>query len=1279
VAGVNRGGAARVCVLLFAFALCLCTSALGAEVNNFGAQGTGAGEFFEPRGIAVDQKNAHVYVGDANNSRMEQFVESGEFTLGWGWGVLSGAAIAQTCSAQCVAGVEGAGAGQFGAPTGVAVDNDPLSASFGDVYVVDSRNERIEKFDSSGHFILMVGGGVNLETHANVCLAGEACGVGAEGVGPGEFTSLRGSVVAVTAAGDLLVGNQEHIQRFTEGGAPVGTVAIPGAGEVRGLAVDSEDHVYVVATEFAAVHKYDLTGKELGEPRATPESPLAITLAPAGELFVSTESGSAHHIVEFDTAGTELSSFDAGPPNGENARGIAFVENLGAVDVLNGSEVRVVQPPPAGPVILDGSLNATGVGRTGATLNATANPEGQPAVSYSFEYGETVAYGNTTAATPLGTGFEDAPAVGSIAGLSPNTTYHYRLVVSDGAAHVRTSADATFKTLPPAGVDAEGVSHVADTSAILDGSVNPLSSETTYQFEYGTTTAYGSTAPSVPAGAGSGEVDVPVEESIQGLTAGTTYHYRLSVENGLGRFSGEDRVFTTQTAAGGGLDGRIDEMVSPAAKNGVSFEALTREGGIIQAAAEGNAFAYIAKAPINHEPLGNRSISDTQLLAQRIGPAVWKTTDISTPHEGPAGTIPGMLSEYHQFSDDLRQAAVEPAGATPLAPSIMGEHGERTPYIREETGAFIPLVTKGNVPEGVHFGGIEIRPEAFIQGVTYIAGTPDFSELIVSARAPLTKGFEPGESNNLFSWRKGSLELVSVLPNGAPVSSEGLNAALGQENFAMENALSRDGTRIVFEALASSPRLYVRDLKLQQTVRVDVPEAGLPTRSGQVVFQAANTDGSKIFFSDDAQLTRDSHAKETEPDLYMCEVVVVGPALTCHITDLSKVLFARERANVQKRILGVSDSGRYVYYVANGRLAAGAEHGNCAAGTSEGENELCTLYMTDTETGQTRMLARLAGADGPDWGSTGSQDLGEVTSRVSPNGQYVAFMSLRSLTGFDNRDAHSGARDQEVFVYSLEDSTLTCASCNPMGARPNGVFDTSRFPGLLVDRPNNWSSQWLAGSIPGWTRVDLAFSQYQSRYLSDKGRLFFTSPDQLVPHDTNGKEDVYEYEPSGIGNCADQRGCVGLVSSGTSGEESAFLDASSEGENVFFMTSARLTPSDSDNAYDIYDARVCGEAAACTAPEVLGAKSCSGVDACRTGPAFAPEVLPQPPSSGSSGGGNLAPVTSAHAPTRAELLRRALKRCATRPRRSRKRCVAQARKHYGRRPLSSTSHGKRRK
>ena len=140
--------------------------------------------------------------------------------------------------------------------------------------------------------------------------------------------------------------------------------------------------------------------------------------------------------------------------------------------------------------------------------------------------------------------------------------------------------------------------------------------------------------------------------------------------------------------------------------------------------------------------------------------------------------------------------------------------------------------------------------------------------------------------------------------------------------------------------------------------------------------------------------------------------------------------------------------------------------------------------------------------------------LGHLTSSVSPDGRYVAFMSDRSLTGYDNIDASSGQRDEEVYLYDAQSGRLVCASCNPTGARPVGRFEQY---GLDGDLQGTWSASISRRVDPRLAQESEVIARYQPRFLSEDGRVFFDSSDALVPQDTNGTEDVYEFEPEGIG------------------------------------------------------------------------------------------------------------------------------------------------------------------
>ncbi len=539
-----------------------------------------------------------------------------------------------------------------------------------------------------------------------------------------------------------------------------------------------------------------------------------------------------------------------------------------------------------------------------------------------------------------------------------------------------------------------------------------------------------------------------------------------------------------------------------------------------------------------------------------------------------------------------------------------------------------------------------------------------------------------------------------VTYNGAVWVAAASGAELGAEGALYRQAISSDGSRVVWSKVPSgshsAEHLYMRDTLHGQTVQLDKPEAGVsePGPTPQPHFQGASADGLRIFFTDIQRLTTNSTASAETSDLYVCEIAETEGHSECKLKDLSVDSNAGQSAEVQGLLPGSSEDGSAVYFVANGALAPGASQGRCRPQGGQ-QSATCNLYVERYKAGTEGsegsweapvLVAALAQADRPDWQPTlHANDLGDITSRVSPNGNFIAFMSDRSLTGYDNTDINSGAADEEVFLYNAGTAKTICASCNPTGSRPAGVFDTLESGegiDLLIDRPEIWQERWLSGSLPGWTSLDLTHALYQSRYLSNEGRLFFNSAEALVQQDDNGKEDVYEYEPSGLGNCtealstysAKSGGCISLLSGGSSSHESAFLDASANGNDVFFLTAAPLVAQDKDTNYDVYDASVCGQAGtpACLPAPVSPPTECATLEQCRPGspPAGA---FQSPATTSVSGNGNLPPQQQVLASkgaakplTRAQKLAAALKLCKKDKSKSKRAaCEKQARKKYG--------------
>jgi hypothetical protein len=202
-----------------------------------------------------------------------------------------------------------------------------------------------------------------------------------------------------------------------------------------------------------------------------------------------------------------------------------------------------------------------------------------------------------------------------------------------------------------------------------------------------------------------------------------------------------------------------------------------------------------------------------------------------------------------------------------------------------------------------------------------------------------------------------------------------------------------------------------------------------------------------------------------------------------------------------------------------------------------------------------------------------------VPARATASGSVFLFSTQGLIPGFN-----SGGMNQ-VYRYDLAQDKLSCVSCPPDGIVPSGDARLTNDD-LLSPQPD--------GALVA------------DRGMSDDGRrVFFDTPDALVPRDANGRRDVYEWTPSG----------VSLISSGRSQQNSFLLDSGASGNDVFFATAEDLVPGDTDSSYDVYDARVNGGF-----KKVEAAAPCAG-DGCQ-GSMSEALSLPTPASVGFSGAGN---------------------------------------------------------
>jgi hypothetical protein len=264
-------------------------------------------------------------------------------------------------------------------------------------------------------------------------------------------------------------------------------------------------------------------------------------------------------------------------------------DDLATPEVVEHSKINIEAAPPA---VVTGE--AEQVEGATATLAGTVNPNGGTLSECYFEYGKTESYGSKANCASLPKpGDNPVPVSASIAGLSEHTTYHFR-VVATNATETSKGSDRTFTTGPKAVVQTGAASSITQSGATLNATVNPEGAAvTSCVFDYGTTTSYGQEArcASTP---GSGSSPVPVSAVLPGLSASTTYHFRILAGTMSGTSDGEDMTLTTEAAQK--LEGPPQEEIPGAGAKKQQEEAAAAAAALAKKQQEEAVAAAKAKA-----------------------------------------------------------------------------------------------------------------------------------------------------------------------------------------------------------------------------------------------------------------------------------------------------------------------------------------------------------------------------------------------------------------------------------------------------------------------------------------------------------------------------------------------------------------------------------------------------------------------------------------------------------------------------------------------------------
>ncbi len=418
------------------------------------------------------------------------------------------------------------GGGSFTCPSGLAVDGSHR------VYVVDLAcfgGGFVNRYSATGTF------GATLDS-----AGGSAAAVAVDPVSDEVLVGMN-----------PFSGAPPQVQGYVAGGGGLGQVfGAPQIGGFGGVAVNgTSGAVYVADNANTTVQHYTtFEGPTVTTTTATSVTRTSATLN--GTIDPGGVSSTYHFEYGQDTNyGSQTAESDPLTGTVAAATGSAsgllpnttyhfrIVGHNGSGSITGNDQTLTTAPaPPA----LDGlPAFASAITTTGVTLNATLNPNSSD-TSFHFEYGTDTSYGHSTTATDAGAGSGDQPVTADLTGLAAGTTYHYRLVADNGIDGVQHGADGTFSTAPGTPVSA---SEVSVFGATLHGVINPHGAAATYHFEYGTSTAYGSSTAETDGGSGSS--DEAVGRPTGRLTPGTTYHVRLVATINGQTTTSDDATFTT--------------------------------------------------------------------------------------------------------------------------------------------------------------------------------------------------------------------------------------------------------------------------------------------------------------------------------------------------------------------------------------------------------------------------------------------------------------------------------------------------------------------------------------------------------------------------------------------------------------------------------------------------------------------------------------------------------------------------------------------------------------
>ncbi len=1066
------------------------------------------------------------------------------------------AEICLTPANTCKAGIPGSGLGQFNGPQDVAID------ASGDFFVADTANNRIAAFKANGEPLATFG--------TEGLIDGTAAQPGSQDETPAPGFSSPCGLAIDDSNGNLFVADQNNnrIWIFDSSGAFKGKIADSSLNGPCGIAFDSTGDLYVRNANNGKVLRFDRKGavdydfaSTLYDPEAEPKEPGATDVAvDTATDHVYVDKGD--RITEYDSSGSFVSSFAQGHINASAS--IAVDSTDAKLYATSGNRIATFGQLITVPDVNTGE--ATDIADETATLRGTVDPAGLDTTDCHFEY-DTAPYavgepGHGTEVECLSG--DVIPAAGGgpvdvaapVAGLGPATTYHFRLV-SANAEGQNQGKDRSFTTVGPPTVVRTFISEVSAKAATLNADLKSNGAATDWHFEY---VGDGDFQRSGFAGAidipipdailAAGTATITLSEPLSGLQPGARYHYRIVASNLAGPLAGPERSFQTdpvQTPVGVGQFPGQGFLPDNRAWEMVSPP--DKNGGGVRAGAP-TMFVSPDGSRVGYSAASAFADAHGTGEAGDVqygaarGAGGW-TSHAITPESAPGWTQALSGVTIGFFSKNVTRAMLV-AYDLPGASNDIPE-GSTNLYRVNADGTDLQTLTTPfdpGITNPLLEFGLPNRP---------IGGDPDFDRLYFSSAQPLLEGV-PGFQENVYEWDEGSLHLAGVLPDGSIPpggSREVIEGGRGSENV---DTVSEDGSRVLFLAAPPglSDQLYMRR-NHTDTAWISEPEGSTPVSDPQGVrYEAASRDLHRVLFSTESQLN-DEDPGGGGRALY---TYTDSPDPEAE-TNLKFVYRGGDPV-----VVGTSVDGSAGYFY---------------------DKSSAVLSHWDASGVEAAVGSGVSGI-------TGNLHTPDARVKVSADGTTIAFLESRQLTDAEIGGQADGTQNgyEALYVYDSDTEELACASCPPSGAATSGL---------------TWLSPQASEDI------GLYFPLQAPRSLSADGRrLFFSTPDALVPGDVNGRYDAYEYDVA--------TGEPHLLSSGHSKYDSWFANASESGDDAFFVTFERLSGHDVDNAKDIYDARVGGGL-----PEPTPAPPACEGDACQPPPVGLND--PTPASEAFLGDGNI--------------------------------------------------------